>query len=958
MDSTGLKVYGEGEGKVRKQGWSKHRTWRKLHLAINEETQEIEACVATEAQGSRGGMSPSSRHVRTSEFWKQERPKIQKQLQSIYRNPRLTDEEKAEQATDLLSKFSPTLIQQSFEEAKRTKNPFAAIVASGLKGKPDNVNNLISAPLLFGDSSGKVVPIPVLRGYGAGLRPMEYWASSYGTRKGLVDVKLGTGEAGFLCLAEGTLVRMANFSVKKIEEIQVGDVVLGVDESLRGVPVDVVHIFDNGGKECWRTRFTLGAERDTAIFLESTLDHKVYGKAGQYADIAGAYPIGTEGGFAALVFKPASYSEGEDQRRYDRQEQTFLGEKKTYDIEVDSSNHLFVLANGLIVSNSKQIATIMNRAVVVGEDDEDETPELRGLPVDVSDDDSIGSLLASRVGEFPRNTVVTASVLRKIRKLGVKRILLRSPLVGGSQNGGLYAKDAGIREYGRLPVLGENVGMSAGAAMAEPISQAKLCLDENTLIRMADLSLRRINSLVAGEWILGATDDLETVPVAVKAVYCNGVQNCYRAVFRADGCGDDYEVIGTSDHKLYGAVCNATLNEDGLETIPDQFESIPMTAKCRFFYLAPLRDPAFLGVCHPERASRPLLQRRRLEEAGLRNTYNLEVDSPNHLFVLGNGILSNNSSKHTAGIVASSRKAIAGFDAINQMIQTPKENVHWATHATEDGVVTAISEAPQGGKYVQISGGNHYVPAGREVLVKRGETIEAGDMIGSGLPNPAVVVKYKGIGEGRKYFTEKFTQLMRDSGVSVNRRNVELLGRGLVNHVELTDEMEDYVPGDVVPYNMFEKYYTPRETARSVRTAEAAGKYLERPVLHYTIGTKVRPSVIRDLQEFGIEYATVHDDPPNFQPVMVRGMAIAASDPDPVTSMQGSGIKRRLLEAVHRAHVSNPKGTSYTSGLVFDRNFAQEGSGSVVQSPVDQLDQMREKRRKAPVNPFEMDDDD
>jgi len=48
VDSTGLKVYGEGEWKVRKYGWSKRRTWRKLHLAVNEKTQEIEAEVLTD----------------------------------------------------------------------------------------------------------------------------------------------------------------------------------------------------------------------------------------------------------------------------------------------------------------------------------------------------------------------------------------------------------------------------------------------------------------------------------------------------------------------------------------------------------------------------------------------------------------------------------------------------------------------------------------------------------------------------------------------------------------------------------------------------------------------------------------------------------------------------------------------------------------------------------------------
>jgi IS5 family transposase len=54
VDSTGLKVYGEGEWKVRKHGYSKRRTWRKLHLSVhpgtgvNEDTQEIEIAVLTE----------------------------------------------------------------------------------------------------------------------------------------------------------------------------------------------------------------------------------------------------------------------------------------------------------------------------------------------------------------------------------------------------------------------------------------------------------------------------------------------------------------------------------------------------------------------------------------------------------------------------------------------------------------------------------------------------------------------------------------------------------------------------------------------------------------------------------------------------------------------------------------------------------------------------------------------
>jgi hypothetical protein len=48
FDSTGLKVYGEGEWKVKIHGKSKRRTWRKFHIGIDAETQDILCCELTE----------------------------------------------------------------------------------------------------------------------------------------------------------------------------------------------------------------------------------------------------------------------------------------------------------------------------------------------------------------------------------------------------------------------------------------------------------------------------------------------------------------------------------------------------------------------------------------------------------------------------------------------------------------------------------------------------------------------------------------------------------------------------------------------------------------------------------------------------------------------------------------------------------------------------------------------
>ncbi len=55
IDSTGIKVEGEGEWHARKHGGPKRRVWRKIHLGIDEEALEIRA---VEVTGSHIGDAP------------------------------------------------------------------------------------------------------------------------------------------------------------------------------------------------------------------------------------------------------------------------------------------------------------------------------------------------------------------------------------------------------------------------------------------------------------------------------------------------------------------------------------------------------------------------------------------------------------------------------------------------------------------------------------------------------------------------------------------------------------------------------------------------------------------------------------------------------------------------------------------------------------------------------------
>ena len=58
VDATGIKVQGEGEWKVKVHGKGRPRKWIKLHVAIDERTQEIVGEISTEATVDDGKAFP------------------------------------------------------------------------------------------------------------------------------------------------------------------------------------------------------------------------------------------------------------------------------------------------------------------------------------------------------------------------------------------------------------------------------------------------------------------------------------------------------------------------------------------------------------------------------------------------------------------------------------------------------------------------------------------------------------------------------------------------------------------------------------------------------------------------------------------------------------------------------------------------------------------------------------
>lgn len=1041
----------------------------------------------------------------------------------------MSDKEKDAAIEGVFSTTQKGIMDETVSQGIAKGNRYAMQIASKSRGNPLQMTAITTTPSFYRDAHNKVIPIFIEHSYAEGLKPHEYWASTYGARSGICATKF--------CIKHDTPVLMSNYTERAVGDLKVGDEIFAVQDDGILVPTKVTAVFDTGIKPCIETWF---ATKDSTLahILIATKEHKVWCKGGTMI------PLGSvvEGKLTVLL--------------KDNVEADFLDafEEKdcpTVDIEIEHPSHRFLLANGLVVSNStreggdmaKQL-TVAGGGLVVTEDN---CGTLNGVPVPVNDIDNSGAVLARAYGPYKAGTPINKSVQAYLHKIKgeTDEILVRSPMTCQARSG-VCKHCAGVRETGGLPDIGYNLGVVAGSAIAEQISQGALqskhtCLVVDTEVLMGDFSTKKIQDIVPGDTVIGSDLKGNTKPVKVTRTFNNGDRDCYRSTFAVGSTKARVVLESTLEHKVLALKQVSSHSEEYLNNTP---RVIPVGSKAQQlscisinsfddnlsnFYDEPralliglllgdgcyteavgrvtfscadtklvedlkpyltsinvrlsrykYHNDIYYGVANIDKPTssidasgrfsvgnqmnsikrylidndmygklahdkeipvcayrwsnksiaqlisgliitdgsvysgdggkaahisfsstshRMILQlqwflkyrlgihssvttgakagskithlfldkeyvskhdqyklcistyesvqkfcklvelygvkkeklanlnasyikpfknsdysrmhRKSQEHIGMRPTFDIEVDHPDHLFVLANGLIVSNSGQKIKGSAT-----YTGFPVMEQMMQVPKAFPNKATVSELDGQVEKISPAPQGGWFVDIGGHQHYLE--KEPSIKVGATVEAGDALSEGLVNPSDVVRLKGIGEGRRYFANNVTQIMKDSGWTVNRRNAEAVSRSMIDNVNVQDfdQVGDYLPGDKISYNNLLYSYKPRKEAKSLTLGSSRGKYLEQPLLHYSIGTRMTGSVINAMKKHGVQSVVAHDSPPAFEPEMVRLRAVPYSSRDWLAKLWSSNLKDNLLKDVATGASTDLQGTHPIPRLV------------------------------------------
>lgn len=285
------------------------------------------------------------------------------------------------------------------------------------------------------------------------------------------------------------------------------------------------------------------------------------------------------------------------------------------------------------------------------------------------------------------------------------------------------------------------------------------------------------------------------------------------------------------------------------------------------------------------------------------------------------------NSKHTSSSASGGKQTLTGFKLVQQLANIPKTFQNKAAVSAVSGRVKEIRKLAQGGLEIVIDSGVkdevYYVPSGLDPKVTKGQHVEEGDILSEGLVNAADIVKHKGVGEGRRYYADMMYNAFKDSGMGVNHRNFQVLAKGAVDHVKIThpEGVGNHLPDSIVSYQSIEKDYKARPDSKTLRVDLAQGKYLEEPVLHYSIGTKVVSSVINHLRNHGIESIVVNDNPPPFEPEMQRLLDVPGTVPDFAHWLYSAYLEKKLLRAVNEGATSSLKGPSPIMGLAYGANF-------------------------------------
>ena len=175
-----------------------------------------------------------------------------------YKRGEITAVERFQKVIDTWNNSSEMLKKEVVQYFQNTDplNAIYMMAFSGARGNLSQVRQLVGMRGLMSDPQGQIIDLPISSNFREGLTVTDYFISSYGARKGLVDTALRTADSGYLTrrlvdVAQDVIIRELDCKTSKgilLEDIVDNKkILIGLEQSLIGrvLAEDVINPSNN-----------------------------------------------------------------------------------------------------------------------------------------------------------------------------------------------------------------------------------------------------------------------------------------------------------------------------------------------------------------------------------------------------------------------------------------------------------------------------------------------------------------------------------------------------------------------------------------------------------------------------------------------------------------------------------------------------------------------------------------
>jgi DNA-directed RNA polymerase subunit beta' len=205
----------------------------------------------------RGGLTISLFDVNTPKDKTEKLQKTEievKRIERLYAYGRITDQFRYDSIVKAWNLISEKLAAEAYSDLmKQEDNPIAMMIGSGARGSNAQYRQLAANRGLMADPNGKTIETPIRSNFSEGLTVFEYFISTHGSRKGMVDTALKTANSGYLTrrmvdVAQDVVITEEDCGTNEFFELsEIKPRISSLEERLFG-RILAEDVYDNDGK--------------------------------------------------------------------------------------------------------------------------------------------------------------------------------------------------------------------------------------------------------------------------------------------------------------------------------------------------------------------------------------------------------------------------------------------------------------------------------------------------------------------------------------------------------------------------------------------------------------------------------------------------------------------------------------------------------------------------------------